>query len=754
MNVLSARPSAPFLFANGMLALPLRGVTARDGPSVPPRESSPVIGRARSVLVLAVVAACATTAGGAAQFIAPATPAGSDPPRSAGHGSFDLVRPAYYPAATHVDAVAIGDVTGDGRADVVVATSIGPHVVQVFPQEPGGTLGAPLTVPFTVGVNSDVGVGLGDMDGDGILDVVVGHEAGFSVFLADGAGGLGPEQTAAHGDIHSVETFDVNRDGIEDAVGLEHMSDAVVYHGTGTGELRCNRQFDLALGGFNELEIADMNGDGYLDVAAMSGQGFVPELAVLHHDGARWFGPGRLELEFMPATVRAVGLGAGDVDGDGLDEAVIATAQAFVAVIGEDAGGVLVIEQQLPFDGGAQCLEVADMDLDGRADIVVRRYINDLSLDYDVGIWFQSDTGFEPEHIWGMDRRVRTTGDDQMAIGDVTSDGCPDIVLAADDIDVAGEPGVIVVWPGTGCSGVGDTDGDGILDGADLCPSVWDARQRDWDLDGVGDACDDCRLAFDPAQVDADGNGVGDACEDAPAAGPDSDGDGVLNACDNCPFIATADQRDTDGDGLGDACDGCPGVADPRQLDGDADGAGDACDNCAEVPNTGQGDLDLDLQGDACDNCLAAANPSQEDSDADGVGDACDDDRDGDGAPNGTDCLPDDPAVSTAPGLVRTLDVTRAGGSAVLAWSDDRPPALAAAFDVATGPIASLHSGGAAGASCLVRDVILTTAQDAAAGSSWYLVRMRAACGLGSFGARHPPFRDALDDAATGACTP
>src|SRR5690606_15481854 len=75
-----------------------------------------------------------------------------------------------------------------------------------------------------------------------------------------------------------------------------------------------------------------------------------------------------------------------------------------------------------------------------------------------------------------------------------------------------------------------DTDGDGIPDAADNCPSV-----------------------SNPDQLDSDDDGTGDACE-----GADADGDGVGDSEDNCASAANADQADADSDGVGDACDNCP----------------------------------------------------------------------------------------------------------------------------------------------------------------------------------------------------
>lgn len=67
--------------------------------------------------------------------------------------------------------------------------------------------------------------------------------------------------------------------------------------------------------------------------------------------------------------------------------------------------------------------------------------------------------------------------------------------------------------PCVGLRGVGclDVDGDGVLAGQDLCPSVWEPEQSDADGDRFGDACDVCPLVADD-QTDSDGDGVGDAC--------------------------------------------------------------------------------------------------------------------------------------------------------------------------------------------------------------------------------------------------
>ena len=93
-----------------------------------------------------------------------------------------------------------------------------------------------------------------------------------------------------------------------------------------------------------------------------------------------------------------------------------------------------------------------------------------------------------------------------------------------------------------------DSDGDGIHDGIDNCPTIANPNQADLDQDGQGDVCDS----------DRDGDGVpngSDVYPDDARYQTDSDGDGIADEWEQQYFgnLTTASSTtDTDGDGSSD----------------------------------------------------------------------------------------------------------------------------------------------------------------------------------------------------------
>jgi outer membrane protein OmpA-like peptidoglycan-associated protein len=139
-----------------------------------------------------------------------------------------------------------------------------------------------------------------------------------------------------------------------------------------------------------------------------------------------------------------------------------------------------------------------------------------------------------------------------------------------------------------------DTDGDGIYDKEDQCPTVPGVARYngcpvpDRDGDGVNDEEDKCPDEPGLARYqgcpipDRDGDGINDEideCPDQPGSGqfkgcPDTDGDGIPDKDDKCPTVAGVAKYqgcpipDRDGDGINDEEDLCPDKPGPASSRG------------------------------------------------------------------------------------------------------------------------------------------------------------------------------------------
>jgi hypothetical protein len=195
---------------------------------------------------------------------------------------------AYDPAFTGGVRVATADLTGDGVPDIVTAPGPGGGPdVRVFDGATGAQVAGffAYDATFTGGVN----VAAGDVTGDGVPDIVTGAGPGGgpnvkafrfpdlavvrSFFAYDAAftGGV------------NVAAGDVNGDGVADIVtgaGPGGGPDVKVFSGATGAVLQDFFAFDAAFTGGVSVAVGDFNGDGRPDVAAGAGAGGGPAVRV------------------------------------------------------------------------------------------------------------------------------------------------------------------------------------------------------------------------------------------------------------------------------------------------------------------------------------------------------------------------------------------------------------------------------------------------------------------------------------------
>ncbi len=109
-----------------------------------------------------------------------------------------------------------------------------------------------------------------------------------------------------------------------------------------------------------------------------------------------------------------------------------------------------------------------------------------------------------------------------------------------------------------------DCNNNGIPDSTDIADCSGDPACADCNENGIPDGC----------ELDSDDDGLIDGCDNCPAlfnpGQADTDGDGIGNLCDNCPELPNSGQEDCDDDGTGDACEVEFCTIDAECEDGDA----------------------------------------------------------------------------------------------------------------------------------------------------------------------------------------
>lgn len=139
-------------------------------------------------------------------------------------------------AGSQPEAVALGDVNGDGRPDMAVA-SVGTDAVQVLLNLGNGAFGAATSYAMGAGTGP-LGMAVADVNGDGLPDLLTANHVGsVGVRLNSGSGQFGPAATYPVGASPvGLAVGDVNNDGFPDVVTAGFGSDQLsVLLGAGAG---------------------------------------------------------------------------------------------------------------------------------------------------------------------------------------------------------------------------------------------------------------------------------------------------------------------------------------------------------------------------------------------------------------------------------------------------------------------------------------------------------------------------------------
>jgi hypothetical protein len=263
-----------------------------------------------------------------------------------GDGTFQTAV-TYGSGGFFADSVAVADVNGDGKPDLVVANTggvpscLGGGGVGVLLGNGDGTFQTAVT--YCSGGNNPVSVAVADVNGDGKPDLVVAgiNGIGVSVLLGNGDGTFQTAVTYGSGGYppESVAVADVNGDGKPDILVANECVDECaitgnvgVLLGNGDGTFQTVVTYDV--GNPTSVAVGDVNGDGKPDVLVVD-----PRVGVLLGNGDGTF---QTVVYYDPGAYGTESVAVADVNRDGKPDLVVANECASYLSCDNGSVGVLI----------------------------------------------------------------------------------------------------------------------------------------------------------------------------------------------------------------------------------------------------------------------------------------------------------------------------------------------------------------------------------------------------------------------------
>ncbi len=328
----------------------------------------------------------------------------------------------------------LGDLNGDGMSELVVVIYSGGfgNTVSVFRNTSVvDSISFAPSADFSVGVGPE-GVAVGDIDGDNKPDIVTANASSNTVSVLrnisnNGAISFSPTVELAGGhNPHRVMVGDIDGDGKLEIVATNNggVSFSVFRNISSVGAISFAPKVDFPVVSFpNTLAVDDLNGDGKPDVIVPQATNRVLVFRNTSSVGSISFAAG---VEFLTGE-EPQGVVTGDVDGDAKPELIVSTSVSnAVSVLRNNStsdsisfAAPINFSTERPAHGTA----FGDIDGDGIGDIISTSVPNTVSV-------FLNTTNGGPVSFATRTDIATGTSPVDVAVGDLDGDGLTDMAVS------------------------------------------------------------------------------------------------------------------------------------------------------------------------------------------------------------------------------------------------------------------------------------------------------------------------------------